>query len=104
MLHRFATMPEGFFVWTRDSSARYHLGRISGPIRADDSPGARAVGIVHVRSARWLRRVFSEADIPEAVAATFARGGRNFQRTHDEAAERLTAELWASSRALSGRP
>jgi hypothetical protein len=32
--------------------------------------------------------------VPVAVAATFARGGRNFQRTHDAAAERRTVELW----------
>jgi hypothetical protein len=29
------------------------------------------------------------------VAATFARGGRNFQQIHHEESERLTAELWA---------
>jgi len=32
--------------------------------------------------------------VPRAVTATFARRGRNFQRNHDEEAERLTAELW----------
>jgi hypothetical protein len=32
------------------------------------------------------------------VAATFARGGRNFQRTHGDAVERRTAELWATAR------
>jgi len=44
--------------------------------------------------ARWLSRAFAEAEVPDAVARTFARGGRNFQRTHDRDAERLTAALW----------
>jgi hypothetical protein len=30
------------------------------------------------------------------VAATFARGGRNFQRTHGDAVERRTADLWVA--------
>lgn len=94
MLHRFATVPAGGFVWTRDRAGRYHLGRIAGAVREDGSPGARAVGIVHVRDTTWLGRAFEEAEVPPAVARTFARGGRNFQRTHDDEAERLTTEIW----------
>ncbi|HEX2232863.1 MAG TPA: hypothetical protein VHG69_05815 [Thermoleophilaceae bacterium] len=100
MLLRFAEVPDGTFVWTRGEAA-YFLGRIAGPWRYDDSAGARELGIHHVRPARWLDRPFGEHEVPAAVAATFARGGRNFQRTHDEAAERETASLWraqASSR------
>jgi hypothetical protein len=95
MVHRFATVPEGVFVWTRDRAGGYRLGRITGPLREDRSPGARAVGIGHVRAATWLERAFTEEEVPPAVARTFARGGRNFQRTHDTDAERRTAELWA---------
>jgi hypothetical protein len=95
MLHRFAGLEEGAFVWTRTGEDEYRLGRIAGPWRHDDSEAAREVGIHHVRPADWLDRPFTAAEIPEAVAATFARGGRNFQRTHSEAAERRTAELWA---------
>lgn len=94
MLHRFATLADGVFVWTRDCGGDYHLGRMSGPMSADCSPGARAVGIVYVRPTQWLQRALEESDIPRGVAATFARGGRNFQRIHDEESERLTAELW----------
>jgi hypothetical protein len=94
MVHRFATVPEGTFAWTRDRAGRYHLGRIAGPLRTDRSAGARAVGITHVRKAEWLGRPLSEAEVPPAVARTFARGGRNFQRTHDADAERQTAERW----------
>jgi hypothetical protein len=93
-LHRFATLPEGVFVWTRDRVGGYHLGRLSGALREDESAAARVVGIVHVRAVDWLDRTFTEAEVPRGVAATFARGGRNFQRIHDEEAEHLTAELW----------
>jgi hypothetical protein len=52
------------------------------------------VGIHHVRPARWLARAFEVDEVPPAVAATFARGGRNLQRTRDGDAERRTAALW----------
>ena len=97
-LHRFAELPEGTFVWTRDRAGRYRLGRITGPVREDHSVEAQAVGIRHVRPTDWLARVFGESEVPAAVAKTFARGGRNLQRTHDAAAERRTAELWSAER------
>lgn len=56
------------------------------------------VGIVHVRDTTWLPRAFREHEVPPAVAQTFARGGRNFQRTHDHDAERMTAEIWRRER------
>ncbi|HET6870570.1 MAG TPA: hypothetical protein VFH80_31955 [Solirubrobacteraceae bacterium] len=52
MLHRFATVPIGAFVWTRDRGGIYHLGRIDGDVREDRSPAALAVGIAHVRDPR----------------------------------------------------
>ena len=97
MVHRFATLPDGVFVWTRDTRGAYHLGRITGPPREDRTADARAVGIRHVRPAAWLDRTFDESEIPAAVARTFARGGRNFQRTHDADGERQTAELWEAA-------
>ena len=96
MLERFADLPEGAFVWTEGQDGDYRLGRITGPWRYDDSPGARAVGIHHVRPVRWLDHPVGDREVPAAVAATFARGGRNLQRTHDEEAERETAALWDS--------
>lgn len=98
MLHRFATAPIGVFVWTRDRAGDYHLGRIAGVAREDRSPAALAVGIVHVRDTTWLARSFREAEVPPAVARTFARGGRSFQRTHDDGAERMTVEIWLRER------
>ncbi len=96
MLRRFAEVPEGAFVWTwtADGDAPYRLGRIAGPWRYADSPAAREVGIHHVRPATWLQNGFSEDELPGAVAHTFGRGGRNFQRTHDEDAERETQAIW----------
>lgn len=99
MLRRFAELPDGVFVWTRDTAGWYRLGRVAGPWRYDGSAAARAVGIHHVRPATWLERAFGEDEVPAAVAATFARGGRNLQRTHDAGAERRTAELWAGGSA-----
>lgn len=81
-LERFGEVPEGSFVWTRDGDGMYRLGRIAGPLRGE------------VRAVEWLVRPFGEDEVPTAVAATFARGGRNFQRTHSERAERETEGLW----------
>lgn len=92
LLRRFADLPDGAFVWTRDSGGGYHLGRVTGPWRYD-ARAAQGVGLGHTRPARW-RGPLGEDDVPAAVAETFARGGRNLQRIHDEHAERRTAELW----------
>jgi hypothetical protein len=48
--------------------------------------------------ARGIDRPFGEPEVPAGVAATFGRGGRNFQRTQGDAVERRTAELWAAAR------
>lgn len=96
MVERFAALPEGTLVWTRDREGRFRLGRIVGPWRYDASDGAEATGIHHVRDARWLPRAFAEDEAPAAVAETFRRGGRNVQRTHDDDAEQRTAAIWAA--------
>ena len=98
-VERFAALPDGTFVWTRSSDGLFHLGRIAGPCTTA-SEDALTVGLRHVRPATWLDRPLREDEAPSGVVATFARGGRNLQRTHDATAERLTAELWASE----GRP
>ena len=89
--------PQGELRLDPRGGRAYHLGRIAGVWRSDHSAAARAVGIVHVRPAHWLDRPFGHDDVPAAVAATFARGGRNFQRTHDGLAERETARLWEAN-------
>jgi hypothetical protein len=90
LLRAFASVPEGTFVWTRTSDGRFRLGRISGPWRYESS----RTGIVHTRPADWLERPFRPDDVPAAVAAAFARGGRNFQRIRSERAEERTRSLW----------
>jgi hypothetical protein len=92
---RFAEIDDGSFVWTRDVEGFYWLGRIEGPYYYDDDPAAAAVDLVHVRACRWLPEPILESDAPAAVVATFGRGGRNFQQTHDAAVGPETARLWA---------
>jgi hypothetical protein len=97
-ISRFGAVPDGAFVWTRDTEGMYWAGRLAGPMRPADSAAFEAAGLTHVRDAEWLDRPFGEDDVPVAVAATFARGGRNFQRTHGDAVERRTAELWSAAK------
>jgi hypothetical protein len=92
---RFAEIEDGAFVWTRDVDGFYWLGRIEGPYFYDDDPDATAVDLVHVRRCRWLPEPVLESAAPPAVVATFGRGGRNFQQTHDAAVGPETARLWS---------
>ncbi len=96
MVRRFAELPDGALVWTRDGEGGFHLGRITGPWRYDVSSDAVTIGIHHVRSVRWLPRTFAPDEAPAAVVETFRRGGRNLQRTHDDDAEQQSAEIWAA--------
>ena len=91
---RFRSIPDGSFVWTRDGDGLYWLGSIDGPYCYDDDAVAAAVDLVHVRPCRWLPEPVLESDVPAAVVATFARGGRNFQQTRDAAVGRETVRLW----------
>jgi hypothetical protein len=91
-VERFSDVAEGAFVWTRDTDGLFWLGRIAGPYRYDDD-GA-AVDLVHVRPCRWLPKPLLEREVPAAVIATFGRGGRNFQQTHDAAVGSQTKRLW----------
>ena len=93
-IERLASLDEGVFVWTRDADGWFHLGRVCGPYRFDDSEAARAVGIVHVRPARWLDAPVDPDAVPTAVIDTFARGGRNLQRIHGGSVEALTLAVW----------
>ncbi|MDX2356628.1 GAF domain-containing protein [Dietzia sp. PP-33] len=94
-LERFAEVPDGAYVWTRDVDGHFWLGRLGGPWRYDDSEEARSVDLVHVRDCRWRPEPTDRSLVPAAVRATFARGGRNWQRIRSEVGADETAELWS---------
>lgn len=103
-IERFAAAPEGAFVWTRDTGGFLWLGRIEGPWRYDDRADARAVDLVHVRDCAWLNTPTPLSDVPPAVPATFARGGLNWQQTHDAHVSVQTERLWDAARANRTTP
>lgn len=92
-LQRFCRVPVGALVWTRSVDG-YFLGRLAGPWSYDDSAAARTVDLVHVRPCRWLPDPTPESDVPAATLRTFARGGRNFQQTHDPNVGRESLAIW----------
>lgn len=95
---RFAAVPTGAFVWTADAAGGYRLGRLTGEATYDDSDAARTHDLVHQRACTWLPEPVPEPELPAAVRQTFARGGRNFQRTNPRTTpgdvEAETAALW----------
>lgn len=80
-LERFAAVPEGCRVWTRDQEGRFWGGTIVGRWRYDDDAAALAADLVHVRETIW-GTACEEHRAPPEVVASFARGGRNFQQIH----------------------
>ncbi len=98
-LRRFAEVPDGAFVWTREPDGLYHLGRLTGPWRYDSDPAALAADLVHIRDCEWSPEPFPETAVPTGTAYTFSRGGRNFQRIRDAATEVQSEKLW---KALQG--
>ncbi|MGE2733781.1 GAF domain-containing protein [Mycolicibacterium vaccae] len=92
-VERFAAVPDGSLVWTRDGDGWYWIGRITGPYFYD-ADGAD-VDLVHVRPCRWLSGPITESRCPAAVLATFGRGGRNFQEIHDPQVGAQSEDLWS---------
>ncbi len=93
-LRRFAAIPVGAFVWTRGPEGDYWLGRLTGPWRYDASAAARRADLVHVRDCDWRAEPVPERAVPAATVATFARGGRNLQQTHDADVAAQTLSVW----------
>ena len=79
-LERFASLAEGSEVWTRDGDGFFHRGVVTGRWAYDADPAAYDADLVHVRPCGWDADALEEHRVPAAVAATFRRGGRNFQR------------------------
>lgn len=79
-LARFAALPLGDLVWTRDVDGAFRVGRITGPWRYVTAPAADGCGIHHVRPTEWAPRAVPHDAVPAAVLAAFARGGLNLQR------------------------
>ena len=95
-IERFRSVELGSFVWTRDPDGLYWLGRITGPYFYDTDVSAAAVDLVHVRECDWLSTPFLEPAVPAAVIATFRRGGRNFQQTHDATVGAESLRIWGT--------
>ncbi|WP_374460898.1 GAF domain-containing protein [Microbacterium sp.] len=96
-LERFAALPTGTLVWTRDVDGYFWLGTLTGPWRYDDDPAAVAADLVHVRDCTWSSRPVAPSDVPQGVTATFARGGRNGQRIRTAEVGEQSAALWERS-------
>ncbi|WP_134739313.1 GAF domain-containing protein [Nocardioides sp. 503] len=79
-LERFAAVPDGAQVWTRTPGGPFHRGWLTGPWSYDGSSAAATLDLAHVRPCDWDPEPWDEHRLPAAVAHTFRRGGRNFQR------------------------
>ena len=93
-LQRFAAAPVPSWVWTQEAPGVFRLGRITGPWRYDPTDAGATVDLVHLRPCTWDPRPFAEHELPPAVALTFRRGGRNFQRTHHPDVAAQTERIW----------
>jgi hypothetical protein len=92
-LEKFAAAADGTYVWTRGAQG-FHLGRLTGPCRRDDSEAAVAADLVHVRPCEWLDEPVDAALVPEQVSYAFSRGGRNLQRIATPGAGEATRDAW----------
>lgn len=99
-VQRFAAAEDGSLVWTRDIDGLYWLGSLGGPWRYDASAEAKRVDLVHVRSCRWPDAPIAVQHVPAGVLASFARGGKNWQRIHAPGAYPESMRLWDRA----GRP
>ncbi|MDJ0468318.1 GAF domain-containing protein [Rhodococcoides fascians] len=93
-VERFEQVADGSFVWTRTEHGEYFLGRITGPLREDHSADAVASNLTFVRDCEWIGEPVPEHEVPAATLRTFARGGRNFQQTHDPKVGAESATVW----------
>lgn len=84
----------GDFVWTRDTTGRYLLCKITGGYRYDISDASKLVDVHQVRHAAWAPRPLNDLEVPGGVIRRFVGTGSSFSRIHDDAARLLTPYLW----------
>lgn len=85
---------EGDFVWTRDLSGAFWVGRIAGPYRYENSAQAKAVDTHQVRDVEWGSRALNDLEVPGAIIRAFSGQATSFSRMWNEGARRYTAWLW----------
>ena len=84
----------GDFVWTRDTSGRYLLCKITGDYRYDISEASKLADVHQVRDVAWAPRPLNDLEVPGGVIRRFVGIGSSFSRIHDDGARLLTPYLW----------
>ncbi len=91
----------GSFVWTRDPEwavlARSHRRSVLLRQRWRAPPSTSSTSA----NADWLAAPLLEQPVPAAVVATFRRGGRNFQQTHERPSAQRVEHLGRAELAAS---
>jgi hypothetical protein len=85
---------EGDFIWTRDLSGRFWVGRITGPYRYDNSAKAKELDTHQVREAQWSPRPLNDLEVPGAVIRAFSGTSTSFSRIWNLGARHYTAWVW----------
>lgn len=86
---------KGDFVWTRHTTGKYLLCKVTGDYRYDISPASKKVDVHQVRKVRWAPDSLNDLDVPGGVVRSFIGTGSSFSRIHDTATNELTPYLWA---------
>jgi hypothetical protein len=96
----------GDFVWNRDSSGAYWLGRITGPWRFDGSADASKWDLNNLRDCEWLPRSYRDWEVPGAVVRSFTGPGSSFSRVapDERGGWRVTQLIWEQTKDPTTRP
>lgn len=96
----------GDFVWNRDSSGAYWLGRITGPWRFDGSAEASKWDLNNVRDCEWLHRSYRDWEVPGAVVRSFTGRASSFCRVapDERGGWRVTELIWEQTKDPTAEP
>jgi hypothetical protein len=96
----------GDFVWNRDSSGAYWLGRITGPWRFDGSPEASRLDLNNLRDCEWLPRSYRDWEVPGAVVRSFTGRASSFCRVApgERGGWRVTEFIWEQTKDPTAKP